>query len=96
MKTVLILLLVGFLSACNHEEPLEVVIDIDPDTRICQLDNTGQAHIKCWGSCGAVAGSCKIRWRALGSTDPWENNGDNTRKRDEERDSELEYACYCK
>ena len=91
MKTLAIILLSLFVFACGTT----LVVDIDPDTRICQLDNTGQAHIKCWGSCGAVAGSCKIRWRLTGTRDAWHNNGGPTRERDEERDSELEYACYC-
>ena len=89
-----LILIVLLLAGCNHDEPT-VIVDIDPDTRICQLDNTGQSHIKCWGKCGAVSGVCKIRWRLEGTRDPWHNEGGSDRRRDEERDSELEYGCYC-
>ena len=84
------------IVACNHNSSLAV--NITPD-RPCQIDNTGQAHIKSWGTCPNASSSCLLRWRIAGSTNPWSNNGTNARIRSETRnppDSELEYNGFCK
>ncbi len=63
------------------------------DERVCSLDQSSMFLIKCWGTC--PSGSCLLKWRAKGSSDPWTLSAVNFRNRDEARDAELEYACYC-
>ena len=84
------------LPGCNHDGvPLTGPVDISPD-RPCQLDNTGLSHIKAWGTCPNANASCLLRWRPVGSSANWTDNGSDARRRDDARDVELEYMGFCR